>query len=119
METATKQCENCLLLMKDYLPVRPHCGFPSRSIKSVEAGTTERFAAASLVLGVVGLVIGIVPFLLPVLAIVFGKRARRVGEGELRSGIDAVASAGIALGWIGIATNVVWLVALSSILSRD
>jgi hypothetical protein len=65
-------------------------------------------ATASLVLGIVGLVV--CPLICSVLAIVYGKRARRDIEGSggrLTGGGNA--TAGIVLGWIGIGFSVLFL----------
>lgn len=63
------------------------------------AGHTNGKAIASLVLGIVGLT-GL-PFVCSILAVIFGRGARReiaaTGEGG-----EGLATAGIVLGWIGI-----------------
>jgi len=75
----------------------------------VSAGETSGKAIASLVLGIGGLVI--FPLVLSILAIVFGRSAKR--EIAERSGLGGagLATAGIVLGWIGVA-----LVALAVLL---
>ena len=63
------------------------------------AGRTNGKAIASLVLGIVGLT-GL-PFVCSILAVIFGRSARReiatTGEGG-----EGLATAGVVLGWIGI-----------------
>jgi hypothetical protein len=68
---------------------------PERSL----AGHTNGKAIASLVLGIVGLT-GL-PFVCSILAVVFGRGARReiAASGE---GGEGLATAGIVLGWVGI-----------------
>ena len=68
---------------------------PERSL----GGHTNGKAIASLVLGIVGLT-GL-PFVCSILAVIFGRSARReiatTGEGG-----EGLATAGIVLGWVGI-----------------
>ena len=87
-------------------------GLPVRSSAGAQAQRPSNgMAIASLVLGVLGLVIG----LLSVLAIVFGYTARRNIEratgAQTGSGL---AAAGIALGWIGLALWVIGIVLITS-----
>jgi len=86
------------------LPVRSSVGAQAQH-------PSNGMAIASLVLGVLGLVIG----LLSILAIVFGYTARRNIErahgGQSGSGL---AVAGIALGWIGLALWVIGIVLITS-----
>jgi Domain of unknown function (DUF4190) len=67
-------------------------------------------ATASLVLGVLGLVIG----LLSILAIVFGYTARRSMRANGTQGGSGLAVAGIALGWIGLVLWVISIVLITS-----
>jgi hypothetical protein len=64
-------------------------------------------AIASLVLGIVGLTV--LPFIGSILAINFGRtsisNARKRGEGD-----SAMATAGVILGWIGVAASVIFFV---------
>ena len=69
---------------------------------------TSGNATASLVLGIVGLII--CPLICSVLAIVYGRRARRdidASSGSLAGRGNA--TAGIVLGWIGIGFSVLFL----------
>ena len=62
---------------------------------------TAGAATASLILGICGLVV--CPLVCSVLAIVYGKRARReIAASNGRLGGDSYASAGIITGWIGL-----------------
>ena len=87
----------------------------SLPVGSLARAQTQRpsngMAIASLVLGVLGLVIG----LLSILAIVFGYTARRNVERATgaRTG-SGLAAAGIALGWIGLALWVIGIVLITS-----
>lgn len=74
------------------------------------AGAYERtsgLAIASLVLGIVGLM-GI-PLIASIIAIVLGKNAQRDIRRDPRLGGEGLASAGIVLGWIGVALVVLGL----------
>ena len=75
----------------------------------VSAGETSGKAIASLVLGIGGFVI--FPFVLSILAIVFGRSAKREIAQRPGLGGSGLATAGIVLGWIGVA-----LVALAVLL---
>jgi uncharacterized membrane protein len=67
----------------------------------VSAGDTSGKAIASLVLGIGGFVI--FPLVLSILAIVFGRLAKREIAERPGLGGAGLATAGIVLGWIGIA----------------
>lgn len=67
----------------------------------VSAGETSGKAIASLVLGIGGFVI--FPFVLSILAIVFGHQAKREIAQRQGLGGAGLATAGIVLGWIGVA----------------
>jgi Domain of unknown function (DUF4190) len=85
---------------------------PGRSSVGAQAQRPSNgMAIASLVLGVLGLVIG----LLSILAIVFGYTARRNIEraNGARSG-SGLAVAGITLGWIGLALWLIGIVLITS-----
>jgi hypothetical protein len=69
------------------------------------AGETSGKAIASLVLGIGGFVI--FPVVLSILAIVFGRSAKREISERPGLGGAGLATAGIVLGWIGVALNVV------------
>jgi uncharacterized membrane protein len=69
------------------------------------AGETSGKAIASLVLGIGGFVI--FPVVLSILAIVFGRSARREIAERPGLGGAGLATAGIVLGWIGVALTVI------------
>jgi hypothetical protein len=69
------------------------------------AGETSGKAIASLVLGIGGFVI--FPVVLSILAIVFGRSAKREIAERPGLGGGGLATAGIVLGWIGVALTVV------------
>jgi hypothetical protein len=69
------------------------------------AGETSGKAIASLVLGIGGFVI--FPVVLSILAIVFGRSAKREIAERPGLGGAGLATAGIVLGWIGVALTVV------------
>lgn len=73
------------------------------------AGETSGKAIASLVLGIGGFVI--FPVVLSILAIVFGRSAKREIAERPGLGGAGLATAGIVLGWVGLA-----LVALAVLL---
>ena len=69
------------------------------------AGETSGKAIASLVLGIGGFVI--FPVVLSILAIVFGRSAKREIAERPGLGGAGLATAGIVLGWVGVALTVV------------
>ena len=69
------------------------------------AGETSGKAIASLVLGIGGFVI--FPVVLSILAIVFGRSAKREIAERPGLGGGGLATAGIVLGWVGVALTVV------------
>ena len=71
----------------------------------VSAGDTSGKAIASLVLGIGGFVI--FPVVLSILAIVFGRSAKREIAERPGLGGSGLATAGIVLGWVGVALTVV------------
>jgi len=69
---------------------------------------TSGEAIAALVLGICGLCV--LPLLGPVLALVFGYRARaEVDRSRGRTGGRGMAVAGIVLGWVGLAFAAFWI----------
>ncbi|HEV8451763.1 MAG TPA: DUF4190 domain-containing protein [Gaiellales bacterium] len=70
----------------------------------VSSGETSGKAIASLVLGIGGFVI--LPVVLSILAIVFGRSAKREIAERPGLGGAGLATAGIVLGWIGVALTV-------------
>lgn len=81
--------------------------------------TTNGFAVASLVLGIAGFAFCLV-LVGPILALVFGYRARREidGSGGLQTG-RGMATAGIVLGWVGIGFTALWFVAIVAAAAAD
>jgi uncharacterized membrane protein len=71
----------------------------------VSTGETSGKAIASLVLGIGGFVI--LPLVLSILAIVLGRSAKREIAERPGLGGGGLATAGIVLGWIGVALTVV------------
>jgi hypothetical protein len=71
---------------------------------------TSGAAIASLVLGIAGLVV--FPLIPSILAIVFGGRARDEMRGDPAVTGEGLATAGVILGWIGVAVCVLGLLFL-------
>jgi hypothetical protein len=86
----------------------PRCGAPAVAGHHASEGTSGN-AIASLVLGIAGLVI--FPLVPSILAIVLGRSAKR--DIRQRPGLEGegLATAGIVLGWVGVA-----LIALAVVL---
>lgn len=91
----------------------------------VFAGPIERepsngLAIAALVCGIVGVVLGILPWtfwaawVLGVLAIVFGAIGRRKADREPASGRRSMATAGLILGIVAIVFGIIGLIVLMS-----
>ena len=71
--------------------------------------TTNGRATASLVLGILGLIV--CPLILSVLAIVFGYQSRKeIDASQGRQTNRGAATAGIVLGWVGLVFGIVLLV---------
>ena len=70
---------------------------------------TARDATVSLVLGLLGILL--CPLVLSVPAIIFGRRARREIS-TTGAGGDSMATAGIVLGWVGVALGVLGVLAI-------
>ena len=86
----------------------PRCGAPAVAGHPASDGTSGN-AIASLVLGIAGLVI--FPLVPSILAIVLGRSAKRDIRERPGLGGEGLATAGIVLGWVGVA-----LVALAVVL---
>jgi hypothetical protein len=72
---------------------------------------TNGFAIASLVLGIVNMLIG------SVLALVFGYRAiREIDQSNGTQTGRGLAVAGVVLGWIGLVMGVIWLILFFTVL---
>jgi uncharacterized protein DUF4190 len=65
------------------------------------AQRTSGYAIASLILGIAGFFV--VPIVPSILAIVFGQKAREDLRRDPTLGGEGLATAGIVLGWVGIA----------------
>jgi mannose/fructose/N-acetylgalactosamine-specific phosphotransferase system component IIC len=65
------------------------------------AHRTSGYAIASLILGIAGFFV--FPIVPSILAVVFGQKAREELRREPTLGGDGLATAGIVLGWVGIA----------------
>jgi hypothetical protein len=87
------------------LPGTPYQGAPYPGM----ASTSNSKATASLVLGIIG--IFFCPVICSILAIVFGYTARNeiAASGGMQTG-GGNATAGIILGWVGIAITVIWII---------
>ena len=80
---------------------------------SVESAAqrTNGYAIASLVLGIAGLFV--IPLIPAILAVVFGQKAKHEIRSDPSLGGDGLATAGVVLGWIGIALVVLAIVILA------
>jgi hypothetical protein len=65
------------------------------------AQRTSGYAIASLILGIAGFFV--FPIVPSILAVVFGQKAREELRRDPTLGGDGLATAGIVLGWVGIA----------------
>jgi len=92
----------------------PHCGARADTPQPVSEGTSGN-AVASLVLGIVGLVI--FPLVPSILAIVLGRSAKREIQQRPGLGGEGMATAGVVLGWVGVALIVVAVVLFVLLLS--
>ena len=82
------------------------------------AQRTSGYAIASLVLGIAGFVV--FPVVPSILAIVFGRKAQEEIGRDPALGGDGLATAGIVLGWVGLALigiGVLFILLLSFTLS--
>jgi hypothetical protein len=77
----------------------------------VRESRTSGAAIASLVLGVVG--VTVFPLIPSVLALVFGSRARGEMRADPAVSGEGLATAGIILGWIGVAISLIGLLFLA------
>lgn len=87
---------------------------PTRWSSPELPGTTQRkangAATASLVFGILGLLLG--PLSIP--ALVLGYRARSAGARSDQPPDRGLATAGIVLGWVGLALWILWLLLLAT-----
>jgi hypothetical protein len=106
-------CGNCGQMVSDQAAACPQCGHPTghgmQQQVLVQTGATPGIATASLVLGIVSILISFLWFigLIPgIIAVALGFRARdvfRTNPGLQGSG---VATAGLVCGWVGIGLSV-------------
>ena len=108
----TSYCTNCGAQMTEGASFCASCGAPApgtvRVAATVSTGQTNGKAVASLVCGIGGFVL--LPVVLSVLALVFGHQARREIRERPGEGGEGLATAGIVLGWIGVALGAVAIV---------
>ena len=77
---------------------------------------TNGLAVASMVLGIVGIVV--VPLIGSILALVFGYQAHgQIRDSHGRQSGGGYATAGIVLGWVGIALGILMIIAFVSLFS--
>lgn len=101
----TRYCANCGAPLAEGASFCANCGAPAPgAVRAPATGPTNGKAVASLVCGIGGLVL--LPLVLSILALVFGYQARREIEERGESG-SGLATAGIVLGWVGIAVFVI------------
>lgn len=74
------------------------------------AQRTSGYAIASLILGIAGFFV--IPIVPSILAVVFGQKAREELRRDPTLGGEGLATAGIVLGWVGIALVGIGLVFL-------
>jgi hypothetical protein len=92
----------------------PRCGARADAVRPVSEGTSGN-AIASLVLGILGFVV--FPLVPSILAIVLGRSAKRDIAARPGLGGEGMATAGIVLGWIGVAVIVVAVLFVVPVLS--
>ena len=105
------------------LPPAPQAGPPAPPTPQVGTTTSNGMAVAALVLGIVGLVTSIIPFLFvigpicDVLAIIFGtiglRRAKRGADNK------SMAVAGLILGICGVVIVILWVLLIVVAIHSD
>jgi hypothetical protein len=106
-------CTYCGKEVSDAAPACPNCGHPRRvegAPGSKPARPVEGTAVASLCLGIAGFVA--CPLICHILAIVFGNQARQKIRADPTLDGEAMAKAGIIMGWIGVGLAVLAIVAV-------
>src|SRR5438552_1469787 len=105
-------CSNCGADVSEQAIACPECGHPTGRRAAAGAGTgaavaaaartrTEPTAVASLVCGIAGFTL--CPIICSILAIAFGQNARTKIRDDPTLDGEALARAGVILGWIGFA----------------
>lgn len=96
-------CENCGNQISDAAFSCPQCGHPTRRIPlpaSGGGGRVEGTAIASLILGIAGFLV--CPLVCHILAIILGNQAKaKIAANPGLEG-EAMAKAGVIMGWIGV-----------------
>jgi uncharacterized protein DUF4190/zinc ribbon protein len=112
-------CPNCGAPLAAGARFCPSCG---AAVGGAQPATrTSSNAIASLVLGIAGLIV--LPLIPSIFAITFGHAARREIAQRPGTGGEGMATAGIVMGWIGVAVGIlvllvfVYILALASSLS--
>lgn len=93
-------CSNCGTQMPDGSAACPRCGHPTGRTAPYVGTRTEGLAITSLILGIAGF--AVCPLVLHILAIVLGNQARTKIRNDPTLEGDALARAGIILGWVGV-----------------
>ena len=107
----TTYCTSCGAALSDGAAYCASCGAPVAAgvgmSASVSTGQTNGKAVASLACGIGGFVV--LPLALSVVALVLGYQARRELAERPGEGGAGLATAGIILGWVGIALGALGL----------
>ncbi len=81
------------------------------------------FAVTALVCGIVGVVLGVLPFfvgwILGIIAIVFGVLGRKRAVANPAIGRGGMATAGIVLGIIAIVATILWVILFAAVLDTS
>ncbi len=103
-------CSNCGTQMADGAVACPQCGHPTGQAVGYASAAprTEGLAITSLILGIAGFLV--CPLILHILAIVLGTQAKTKIRNDPTLGGEAMARAGVILGWIGVGLTVVGIV---------
>lgn len=113
------KCPNCNKEIANGAATCPHCGKPVAAGASTPAGASKAagaksmdgLAIASLVCSIVGMFF--IPYLLPILGIIFG--AVSMKRVEKRSTSYKIAVAGLIVGIIGLVIQIIVLVTIGTI----
>jgi hypothetical protein len=102
-------CASCGTVVTAEAANCPSCGRPQQIITPTRR--TESYAIASLVLGLVG--ITGCPLVASIIAIVFGLQAKARIAADPNLDGHGLASAGVVLGWVGIAFAILGVLAVT------